>query len=338
VALKNLLKLINDILDLSKVEAGKLDILESRFELRELCDSMASIFKDQFDRKGVSLAFDIEPGVPQVIQADVTRLRQVLFNLVGNAVKFTEKGRVDIRIKASGEEQGRRRLLFSVSDTGIGIPADQLSSLFKPFAQIDGSLTRKHQGTGLGLSIVKRLVELMGGTVAIESELGRGVTIRFDILVGVPQQQSGSEPASLEPEAAPAVPTGERRSLKILLVEDEAINKMTMARLLTKRGHEVVTAGSGGAALELLARDRFDCIFMDMQMPDMDGVTVTRLIRSSDGTSFDPHIHIIAHTAHAMTGDREKFLKAGLDDYLSKPVEVEALDRTLENVMHGRKD
>ena len=338
VALKNLLNLINDILDLSKVEAGKLDILESRFELRELCDSMASIFKDQFDRKGVSLAFDIEPGVPKVIQADVTRLRQVLFNLVGNAVKFTETGRVDIRIKASGEEQDRLRLQFSVSDTGIGIPADRLSGLFQPFAQIDGSLTRRHQGTGLGLSIVKRLVELMGGTVGIESEFGRGATIRFDILVGVPQQQAGPEPASPEPQAAPAAPTAERRSLKILLVEDEAINKMTMARLLAKRGHEVVTVESGGAALELLSRDRFDCVFLDMQMPDMDGVAVTRLIRSSDGSSFDPHIHIIAHTAHAMAGDREKFLEAGLDDYLSKPVEVEALDRALERVMQGRKD
>jgi len=337
VALKNLLSLINDILDLSKVEAGKLDILESRFELRELCDSLASTFKEQFDRKGVSLAFDIDPGVPQVVQADVTRLRQVLFNLVGNAIKFTEKGRVDIRVTASGEEQGRQRLQFSVSDTGIGIPADRLVGLFRPFVQIDGSLTRKQQGTGLGLSIVKRLVELMGGQVAIESELGHGATIRFDILAGVPPQ-GGQALSSLEPDQEPAGAPGARRALKILLVEDEAINQMTMSRLLTKRGHEVVTADNGAAALELLARDSFDCIFMDMQMPDMDGITVTRLIRSSDGSSFDPHIHIIAHTAHAMAGDREKFLEAGLDGYLSKPVEVEALERTLTKVMQGRKD
>jgi len=213
----------------------------------------------------------------------------------------------------------------------------QISAKWRAALQIDGSLTRRHQGTGLGLSIVKRLVELMGGTVAIESEFGRGATIRFDILVGVPQPEPELGPWLSSPEPEPSAPSGQRRALKILLVEDEAINRMTMARLLTKRGHEVVTAESGGAALELLSRDRFDCVFMDMQMPDMDGVAVTRMIRSADGSSFDPHIHIIAHTAHAMAGDRERFLEAGLDGYLSKPVEVEALDRTLEKVMQGRK-
>ncbi|MFP5222287.1 MAG: ATP-binding protein [Acidobacteriota bacterium] len=337
VALENLLNLINDILDLSKVEAGKMDILESRFQLEELCGSMSSIFKHQFDRNGVALVFDIAPDVPRVIQADATRLRQVLFNLVGNAAKFTEKGSVCIRIDCAGETQhGKARLLFSVSDTGIGIAKDQLSGLFQPFAQIDATLTRKHQGAGLGLSIVKRLVQLMGGDVSMESEPGRGTTIRFDILAGVPPREDAPAQDVPEPQRQPGEFPAGRRGLKILLVEDDVINKMTMERLLSKRGHQVVTAESGAEAIKILSREPFDCILMDMQMPDMDGVTATRLIRSSDGSAFDPLIHIIAHTAHAMAGDRERFLEAGLDNYLSKPVDMDALDRALEKVTPGR--
>ena len=337
-ALKNLLNLINDILDLSKVEAGKLDILESRVDLSELCDSMSGIFKDQIVGKDLTLHFEIAPDVPQIILADATRLRQVLFNLIGNAIKFTEKGRVDIRVRAEGGVRlGKVKLLFSVSDTGIGIAEENLAELFKPFAQIDGSLTRKHQGTGLGLSIVKRLVELMGGESNLESVAGQGTTIRFDILAGVPSQQPEPSREAPGPAGGAPIAPGESRALNILLVEDERINQMTMKRLLTKRGHSVVCAGSGGEAVEALARDHFDCVLMDMQMPDMDGVTATKLIRSADGSAFDPHVRVIAFTAHAMAGDREKFFEAGMDDYLSKPVEVEALDRALARAMAARK-
>ncbi|WP_243358061.1 ATP-binding protein [Fundidesulfovibrio terrae] len=332
-ALKNLLNLINDILDLSKVEAGKLDIVARPFSLPDLLRLMSGIFKEQLDEKGIALGFEIAPDVPRTVLADAARIRQVLFNLIGNAIKFTEKGRVDVRVQAGGEAlQGQVRLFFRVSDTGIGIPQDRLADLFKPFTQIDGSLARKYQGTGLGLSIVKRLVELMGGEVRVESAVGVGTSMHFSILAGAPAQ--GSLPDEAPPQAETAGPTAAEPSspLNILLVEDEAINQKAMERLLGKRGHAVVCAGSGEEALKILARQRFDCVLMDVQMPGMDGTQATRLIRSGEGSSLDPGVHIIALTANAMSGDRERLLSAGMDDYLSKPVELDALLQALGRV------
>jgi signal transduction histidine kinase/CheY-like chemotaxis protein len=338
-ALKNLLSLINDILDLSKVEAGKLDIVPRPFSLAELLRQVSGIFKEQIAQKGIAFSCETAPGVPDVLLGDATRIRQVLFNLVGNAIKFTDAGGVKVRVEAEdGGMPGQVRLLFSVADTGIGIPSGRIPDLFKPFTQIDGSLSRRHQGTGLGLSIVKRLVELMGGEVRVESAAGAGTVMRFSIMVSLAGELPESARPELEaPSAAMAwqplgglVEPGQR--LDILLVEDESINQKTMARLLGKRGHCVTSASSGEEALARLAGRRFDCVLMDVQMPGMDGIEATRLIRSGKGTGLDSGVHIIALTANAMAGDRERLLRAGMDDYLSKPVELEALLAVLERV------
>ncbi len=330
---RNLLNLLNDILDYSKVEAGKLDIKESAFDLSELCHSMQGIFKDQLARKEIRLNIDITPTVPSTIVGDASRIRQVLYNLIGNAVKFTESGEVGLTITA-GETVGQDRLKLhiAIADTGMGIPAERMTDLFQPFMQVDGSYTGKDRGTGLGLSIVKRLVELMGGDVRLESAVGQGTTVYFEIVVGVPAR---------EVEKVDATPrhAGSRSHegqltplrLKILVVEDDPINQSMARWMLEKEGATVVCADNGEEALEAVSRESFDCILMDVQMPVMDGVTATRRIRSGQGGSAR-NIPIIAMTAHAMVGDREKFLAAGMDEYVSKPVDMAELRFILDNV------
>ncbi|GFK92462.1 Autoinducer 2 sensor kinase/phosphatase LuxQ [Fundidesulfovibrio magnetotacticus] len=333
--LKNLLGLINDILDLSKVEAGKLDLVESRVDLEETCRFMAGLFRGQAQAKGLALDFHVASGVPGFVLADASRLRQVLFNLIGNALKFTEKGGVRLLVESAGPApQGRTLLRFTVADTGIGIPEARQDDLFKPFVQIDGALDKKYPGTGLGLSIVKRLVELMEGEVTVESEPGRGTRVRFEIpVLAAPPEAPGASAARPESEGGADAPA---RSLDVLLVDDEPVNRRVMQNLLEKRGHRVVLAETGLQALEQLARRPFDCVLMDVQMPGMDGLAATRAIRANERQAWDASVSVIALTAHAMAGDRERFLAEGMDDYLSKPVELEALDQVLGRVARRR--
>jgi len=245
-------------------------------------------------------------------------LRQILFNLVGNAIKFTESGSVAVAAcPVSPPGDVPLRVLFTVTDTGMGIPAERLGELFTPFTQVDGAYVRRHQGAGLGLAIVRRLVGLMGGEACIESDGANGTRI----LLVLPFGEAGAEreePLAKEPDAR-----AERaRKIHILLVEDEEVNLLAIKRLLEKNGYAVTSAGNGRQALDILAAGDFDAVLMDIQMPVMDGVEATRIIRSAPEFADKSGIPIIALTAYSMAGDREKFLAAGMNDYLAKPLET----------------
>ncbi|EIC19757.1 response regulator [Thiorhodovibrio frisius] len=346
---QSLLTVINDILDFSKIEAGMLTIAREPFTLDALLEQIKAAFRPQVAAKGIALHCHIAREVPAELIGDAARLRQVLFNLVGNAVKFTDKGlvRLDARM-LEPSDAGRLRLQFAVTDTGVGIAADRIDELFEPFTQVDSSSIRRFQGTGLGLSIVKRLVGLMDGQVAIESTLGQGTTVRFDIAVGMlAAEPTAREPAITEanitesvtteptiPGLAQATPQSAEPSstkrLRIMIVEDDPTSSQIMAMLLERWGHRVCTAFNGLQALEGLSKQAFDLVFMDVQMPEMDGIAATRHIRENRNGDIDPSVTIIAMTAHALKGDRETCLAAGMDDYLAKPVDAQALRVVLD--------
>jgi len=335
-ALDNLLGIINDILDFSKIEAGKLEIVEDTVELAALCRSVSEIFMRQPTQKDLEFTMEIAPNVPRVVLADPGRIRQVLFNLIGNSMKFTEKGVIRLGVEARDMDLAtfRGKLLFSVSDTGIGIPKEKQAELFTPFTQVDGALSRKFQGTGLGLSIVARLVKLMGGEVFLESELGKGTTLRFTVDVGLPREEA--RPVREAP-AAPA-PSSTPRSFhasqpKILLVEDDPANQKVGLGMLTLLGAEVDCAINGQEALKMLAQRPFDLILMDVQMPVMDGIAATAAIREGACGEGKAGIPIIAMTAHAMPGDEEKLIEAGMQAYIPKPVSMEDLRVAIDQIL-----
>ncbi len=325
-------RLLTDILDISRIEAGKMEIHKEPFSPRDLHDSVADLFTITAQEKGVRLSCSIDPVIPPRLIGDEVRIRQILFNLVGNALKFTNKGSVKVEmVPLSCRKSDECRILFSVSDTGIGIPEEKLNGLFKPFVQLDGSYTRSYQGAGLGLSIVKRLVELMGGVINIESTLGKGTTLYFVLPLMLPQGEDIAVPSGRTPLAEA------KRGFRILLAEDEPSNALPTVKLLEKAGHRVILAENGEQAVDLYATQEFDVILMDIQMPVLNGVEATKEIRrledkkhSSIPASQHPRIPIIALTAYAMAGDREKFLQAGMDDYVSKPVQFEDLVKILE--------
>jgi PAS domain S-box-containing protein len=320
---RNLLKILNDILDLSKVESGKLELEESDFELGQLLDSVLSVFRHQAKMRGISMSWTIDESLQRYFVADKGRLRQILFNLVGNAAKFTQSG--SITLEAYPLESGRRPdselILFVVQDTGIGIPHDKIDSVFDPFTQVDGSLTRKYQGTGLGLGIVHRLVQLMNGTITISSKEGAGTTIAFTIRA---KPLRGKKPG----ETAPLYKAG-GTSLRILVAEDERVNRVVIDRILNKLGHETTCVASGEEALDILKGHSFDLIMTDIQMPGMDGVDTALAIRNQ----LNIDTPIIALTAHAMKDDRDRFLKSGMDGYIAKPFELNELQVEIDRVM-----
>jgi CheY-like chemotaxis protein len=330
---RSLLTVINDILDFSKVEAGKLDLSFDAFGLDALLNALVLTFATQTRGKGITLDYRISPAVPDEVVGDMARLRQVLFNLVGNAVKFTEQGGVRIEVRA-GEKPApdRRRLQFRVTDTGIGIPEDKIGLLFEPFTQVEGFSTKRFQGTGLGLSIVKRLIKLMEGSVGIQSELGRGTTVEFDILVGL---TGTDEPAPLaEPQDAVAEREAGNGSLRILVAEDEPVNAKLIERILRKWGHTVVLAGDGRQALDALLKNDIDLVLVDIQMPILSGTETVSILRKDPIYAHKAKVPVIALTAHALKGDEQKILDAGMNGYLTKPLDMTALqqeiDRTLE--------
>ncbi|MBU2549115.1 MAG: PAS domain S-box protein, partial [Proteobacteria bacterium] len=278
---RSLLTIINDILDFSKIEAGKIELVEAPFDLEELLKSVQGMFQTQAGQKGLNLYYVYDSGLPRRLIGDSGRLRQILFNLVGNAIKFTKVGQVRMEVSAPDVTRDKAVVRISVSDTGAGIPQDRLEHVFEAFTQIDGSYTREHQGTGLGLSIVKRLVEIMGGRIAVRSRAGEGTTFRFDLELDIAESAGRSEPEAPALERAePSVP------LRILVAEDNPVNRLLATRLLSKIGHGVVTVENGREALTRLAEDRFDLVFMDVQMPVMDGVEATRRIREDRSGAF----------------------------------------------------
>jgi hypothetical protein len=321
----SLLKIISDILDFSKIEAGKFDLEETCFSLKSVIRSIVASFENLINHKQVLLKTEIDERLPDYIVGDETRLRQILFNLIGNAVKFTEKGTISVYLTSAQTYQEEVKLIFEIRDTGVGVSKEKISSLFEPFVQADGSFQRKYSGTGLGLSIVKRLVELMGGEVRIQSAIGRGTNVTFHIFVKSVQPENAAVVSTIPAEGAPV------KYRRILVVEDENINALVVTAMLEKLGHIPTLVNNGQKALEMLNKKKFDCILMDIQMPQMDGIETARAIRGNACKDCQD-IPIIALTAHAMKGDRERFLEAGMNDYITKPVEMTDLIKTLQNL------
>lgn len=313
---ESLLRILNDILDFSKIEAGKLDIESIPFFLRRLIQDSARPFLPAFANKNLSFGIEIDQRLADQFQGDPTRLRQILSNVLGNALKFTDKGSIQLLVFPIDSDGA---IQFSLSDTGIGIPADKLAIVFEQFRQADGSTTRKYGGTGLGLSICLRLATLMGGRMWAESVEGQGTTVHFTVSLqpALPDSRtiSFAEPSSIRP-------------LRVLLVEDNAVSQRLAHRLLEKRGHIVTLAANGLQAVDAFRSMAFDLILMDVQMPELDGLTATRAIRGLEvGTG--RHTPILMLTANAMKGDRERCLDAGADGYLTKPLEAGELFRTV---------
>ncbi|MDR3368306.1 PAS domain-containing protein [Rhodoferax sp.] len=326
-----LLRVINDILDFSKIEAGKLQIEKTEFSLAQVVSETLKVLAVPAQAKGLTLLGGVDEALPGVLIGDPGRLQQILMNLIGNAIKFTDQGEVSLRVRAQSESAARLRLLFSVKDTGVGIARANLSSIFDAFSQADSSITRRYGGTGLGLSICSRLVAAMDGHISVRSELGCGSQFDFDVLVEFPPQAQGLHRAQghfAMPVAKPTPdsPPVSATSLNILLVEDNEVNQMVAIVLLNREGHRVTLAANGQLALEMLAQQRFDLVLMDMMMPVLDGPQATRLFRATEQGHRTP---IVAMTANVMPGDRERCIQAGMDDYLSKPISIVELHRVL---------
>ena len=320
VTAKTLLRIINDILDFSKVESGKMDFEEIPFNLSEVLDNTLQMFTHAVREKGLSLRFDVGEGVPQSLVGDPTRLGQILLNLVGNAMKFTHEGSVTLFVRCVETDQQTVTLGFAVRDTGIGIPADKLPSLFQPFIQADMSVSRRYGGTGLGLAIARVLVQHMGGTIHVRSVVGKGSTFSFTLRFRRPAAVL-KEAESTAPGNTPAPLNG----LRVLLAEDNDINQIVATEILKMKGIAVDVASNGLEAVDMARSGAYDVILMDIQMPELDGIEATRRIRA-----FLPDIPIIAMTAHTMKGDAEKCLEAGMQDHIAKPIDPETLFAALQ--------
>jgi signal transduction histidine kinase/CheY-like chemotaxis protein len=329
---ESLLTIINDILDFSKIEAGKLELEVVAFSPRELIDSSFKLVSWSANQKGLALSASIDPVVPEFVSADPTRLRQVLLNLLGNAVKFTEQGSVEVSLSARTLENGIE-LEFAVQDTGIGIPSDKQKAIFEPFSQADGSMTRRFGGTGLGLTISSRLIALMGGRLSVQSEPGKGSRFSFSILAEAAAHAAPQPELTVAKKVSPAgEPCGRR--LRILLVEDNPVNQRVAQRLLERHGHSVVVVSNGLEAVEHNESSEFDVLLMDLQMPVMTGFEATAEIRRREADCARKSV-IVAMTAHALKEDRDRCLEAGMDGYISKPIQVKALLQTLETLCPG---
>jgi PAS domain S-box-containing protein len=329
-----LLSLVNDVLDFSKYEVGKLGLDRAEFSLRALVRDILRPLALRASMSGLVFESVVEEGVPDQLIGDPLRIGQVLRNLAGNAVKFTTEGKVMVRVRAESVEGGKVTLRFSVSDTGIGIPAEKHRLIFEPFTQADGSTTRKYGGTGLGLSISSGLVELMDGRIWVESELGAGSIFQFTLTLQIATPADGNEPA------APSGARGDHKPrLRILVAEDNSVNQRLAARLLEREGHSVTIANSGQEALDLfesslMERHEYDLILMDVQMPGLDGLQATKLIREMELGS-RRRIPIVAMTAQATESDRLRCLESGMDAYVTKPVHVPELMKMIESVVPG---
>ncbi|HYE82479.1 MAG TPA: PAS domain S-box protein [Clostridia bacterium] len=319
-----LLNLINDILDFSKIEAGKLKIEYIDFNIKDLLEQTVRPHVIRARGKGLLLKYKADGKMPQVVNGDPYRLKQVINNLLGNAVKFTDSGEVNLSARLVTKNDEYVELEFLVSDTGIGMTSEDIERLFYSFSQVDSSHTRKYGGTGLGLAISKQLVEMMGGSIWVKSIKGNGSTFYFTVKL-----RSGNTAADT---LIPVVPVRKtRHPLRILLVEDDKINQLVTTRIILETGHKVITANNGIEALQILIDENIDVILMDIQMPEMDGIETTKRIRKREETT-GSHILIIALTAYALQGDREKFLSIGMDGYISKPIQINSFLNTVETI------
>ena len=329
----SLLSLLNDVLDLSRVEAGRMDLEQVPFSLGGVLEEAARTIAPKAEEKKLALRVRVEPGSPEWVKGDPVRLRQILINLLGNAVKFTAQGEVAVSVAPMTEWLQGIGVRFSVSDSGIGIPPEKQRLIFEPFRQADGSTTRKYGGTGLGLAISAQLVRMMGGRIWVESEPGRGSVFHFTAQFA--PVEAGEIPRISDSAGDSAVQDQPASSLRILLAEDNLINRKIAIRMLERQGHRVTTAENGRECVERFREGGYDAILMDVQMPEMDGFEATQAIRELEAAT-GRRIPVIAMTAHAMKGDRERCLAAGMDGYVSKPVAAEDLRKALQEAMEPR--
>jgi signal transduction histidine kinase len=335
----SLLQVINDVLDVSKIEAGKLELEPVEFDLPETVQSLATLFAVSAEQKGLQLRCEINPGLPTRLRGDVGRFRQILVNLVGNALKFTEQGEIVVSVGPCIDPTGDTAVKVIVRDTGIGIPLEAQERIFESFAQADGSMTRRFGGTGLGLAIVKRLVHMMGGEIGVESVQGNGATFWFTARL---DEVPDGSPAAAPMDRPPVHPglighePGVTRA-RILIADDDPVNREVLLGMLEVCGELGMAVETGRQALEALDRSSFDLVFMDCEMPEMDGLTTTKAIRQRCITRSDGRvIPIVALTAHALDTHRVACAAAGMDDYISKPMTLiqisQALTRWLPSV------
>jgi CheY-like chemotaxis protein len=333
-AANSLLTVINEILDFSKIEADRVELDQKDFEVRGLLEEVARLLVGKAREKRLELTCTVDPGIPRILNGDANRLRQILINLVDNAIKFTEQGAVALNASVAADSVASTTIDFTVQDTGIGIPQDKMDLLFQPFSQVDSSSTRRFGGTGLGLVIVKRLALLMGGSIEVDSEPDRGSLFHLCIPFVKPCD-TGSSGQIRESGADRKQKTG--KDARILLVEDNPTNQKVAKRMLEKYGYDVDMAASGREALEALSGRNYDLVLMDVQMPEMDGIEATVAIREQERDT-NRRIPIIAMTAHAMIGDRERCLDAGMDEYVAKPVNYKDLHGVMERLLQSREE
>ena len=331
-----LLVIINDILDFSKIEAGKMAFEKVEFNLQDTIKSSIDLLLLRAQEKNLALNYTIAPDVCRRVVGDTSRLRQILLNLLGNAVKFTEKGHATLEVTQIGETEDESHLRFSIRDTGIGMTEATQKKLFQSFTQADASTNRKFGGTGLGLAICRRLVELMGGEIGVNSVLNKGSTFWFSIHLAKQKNLSRAEEKPIAAALSGAPAADQFKGIEILLAEDNRVNQVVGLRQLQKLGCSVSIAGNGHEAMDLWRDRKTRVILMDCQMPEMDGFEATQKIRELERTQNLPYTYIIALTACAMEGDRELCLAAGMDDYISKPVKdrelKEALSRSISKI------
>ncbi|HXB07180.1 MAG TPA: ATP-binding protein, partial [Puia sp.] len=326
---ESLLNVINDILDYSKIDSGKMEIEQRPFELRKCIEGVLDLFYEKAAESGLRLRYHVGGEVPPWVVGDALRLRQILMNLVSNAVKFTHEGEIFLRVHLLKEDpSGVIQLCFEVKDTGIGIPEEKIGMLFKSFSQVDSSTTRKYGGTGLGLAITEKLVTLMGGQISVRSRPGQGTVFSFTIRSqaaepeAVQEQPVGGKQEPMSPDFAEHFP------LRILVAEDNIINQELIQQILGNLGYDPDCVENGAFAVIASKEKQYDMILMDVQMPEMDGLEATRMIRQGPKSRSQPVI--VALTANAMRGDREECIRAGMDDYISKPVRLDELMRLLQ--------
>jgi len=328
-----LLILINEILDYSKIEAGMMLFEHIPFDLHNLLEEAVSLFSPKAHGKGIEIVSYIATGVPKEVQGDPGRLRQVLMNIIGNAVKFTDKGDVAVKIRLLKESQEKVLLQFEIKDTGIGISEENKRKLFQVFMQADASTTRKYEGTGLGLAISKKLLELIGGSIEVVSELDKGSTFIMTLELEKGKSEDDQNLMPMKPKNANIEECAQRKNISILLVEDMVANQRLEMIILKKLGYSVDLAIDGQQAVEMCNLKTYDLILMDCQMPIMDGYEATDQIKKT--SKLNRNTTVIAMTAHAMEGDREKCLEAGMDDYISKPVTLAVLEEKLRRYLKG---
>jgi signal transduction histidine kinase/DNA-binding response OmpR family regulator len=339
---ETLIRAINNILDFSGIEAGKLELYDQLFDIRETVDRIADIFSVYAKKKGITFQYAVKPDVPQFLVGDPHRLTQVITNLLSNAMKFTEHGSVILTVESSCQQALKDgdlvQVLFKVSDTGIGISTEKIESIFQSFNQANGSFTRKYGGTGLGLTISKKLVKMMSGTIWVTSTVGQGSTFSFTVGFGQPEQLADKDEDTKELSAEIPIDhtASKTETLRVLLAEDNLLNQKLMCAIMSKEGWEITTASDGASAVSLAGTGNFDIILMDVQMPRLDGLEATRIIRQKE-KAFGSHVPIVAITAYAMAEDKGRCLQAGMDDYISKPINRSEMIQKIKRLATDRR-